>query len=88
MAVLNQRSVNGDLDHSVLRTTAGVYLCDRFLACKDKTVLPGLGIFHSAIGPGTATIHTFRDLVDQLVEIPLPFILYGLQLISGKRDTA
>ena len=40
------------------------------------------------LGPGTATIHTFRDLVDQLVEIPLPFILYGLQLISGKRDTA
>ena len=88
MAVFDQRPVNSDLNDTVLGTTAGVYLCDRFLACKDKAVLPGLGIFHSTVSPGTAAVHAFRDLVDQLVKIPLPFILDGLQLIPGKRDTA
>ena len=41
VAVFDQRPVNGDLNDTVLGTTAGVYLRDRFLACKDKAVLPG-----------------------------------------------
>lgn len=88
MPVIHQGAVNGNLNGTVLGASAGIYLGDRFLSRKNKTVLPGLGILYAAVSAGPSAVYAFRDLVDQLVEIPAPFILNGLKFVSCKGDAA